>query len=436
VSCWRAHHKHSRRNAAFSTLHGRIIAREEGVAHRAEWLPYGLVGMCFVLGLVTRGLGDTFGVFVPSLEAEFAVRRATVTGIYGVAMMCGGFGGPFAGLVLDRVGPLRLVLAGLVCGGGGMLLASWASAVWQLYATLGFAVGLASAALGSVLYSALLGRWFSARLGTALAIVWSSGGIGVMIASPLVQALIAAHDWRFAYRCLGVAELTMVLPVILLPWRRIAAGAPAIMSSRTSHATLGYGPTVAVALRDPPFWALTFAFAMTSVSIFSLSPQINAYLIDCGLSAASAARIWAITAVLTPIGMIGFNWLADRGGRVLGASAAYAGTGLGVTALWLVRDAGDTWLIGAFVVLFGCTMGSRGPMISTLATLRYRGAHVGRIYGLMTCGMGAGAALGAWLGGLAHDLSGGYRGSFVLSLVALALAAVPLVVEARARERM
>ena len=35
-------------------------------------------------------------------------------------------------------------------------------------------------------------------------------------------------------------------------------------------------------------------------------------------------------------------------------------------------------------------MGSRGPMISTLATLRYRGVHFGRIYGLISIGMGLG----------------------------------------------
>jgi MFS family permease len=392
--------------------------------------------MCFTLSLVTRGLSESFGIFVPSLQAAFNVDRAVVTSVYGLGMLAMGFGGPFAGLLLDRIGPRGLVLAGLACAGGGTLLASQAAAVWQLHATLGLTAGLASAALGSVTFAGLLGRWFSARLGTALAVVWSAGSVGVMVISPLAQALIQSHDWRFAYWWLGLAMLVLVVPVALLPWRRIAAGDPAIMAARGDDRTLGTGPTVAMALRDPPFWGLTLAFAMTSVSIFSLAPQVNAYLIDTGFTAATAARVWALTAMLTPIGMIGFNWLADRGGRMLGAVAAYTGTGLGILALWSVRGPDDTWLIGAFILMFGSTMGSRGPMISTLATLRYRGAHAGRIYGLITCGMGAGGALGAWLGGLAHDLTGGYRGAFVLSLAALVLAAVPLVLEARARERM
>jgi MFS family permease len=403
---------------------------------QAGWLAYGLLALCFALGFVTRGVGESFGVFLPSLEAAFAADRAAITGIYGLAMLCAGFGGPLAGLVLDRIGPRLLAIGGLALAGGGTVLGAGASAVWQLYATLGLATGLAGAALGSVFYAALLGRWFSARLGTALAVVWSASSVGVIVMSPTLQALIEAHDWRFAYRGAGVAMLAMILPVALLPWRRIATGDPAIMAGRSHERSLGTGPTVAMALRDLPFWGLTFAFAMTSLSVFGLAPQVNAYLIERGLSPASAAHVWALTALLTPVGMIGFNWLADRGGRMLGAIAAYSCTGLGIVALWFVGGPHDLWLIAAFVLLFGGTMGSRGPMISTLATLRYRGAHAGRIYGLITCGMGAGGALGAWLGGLAHSLTGGYGATFALSLVAIVLAAVPLALEARARERM
>jgi MFS family permease len=406
------------------------------VASGTGWLAGGLIALCFTLGMVTRGVTDSFGVFVPSLEAAFAADRASITTIFGLAMLGMGFGGPFAGQVLDRAGPRRLVLGGLLCVGAALALASQAASVWQLQAVLGLGLGLAAAALGGVLHAALLGRWFAARLGTALAVVWSANGVGVMVFAPLAEALIAGRDWRFAYLCLGLGVLTLLLPVALMPWRRIEAGDPAVMRTRPQGGAGGAGPTVAMALRDPPFWGLTAAFAFTSVAIYSLAPQINAYLIARGLTAADAARIWAVTAVLTPIGMIGFNWLADRGGRALGAIAAYGCTGLGIVALWLVRGPHDVWLIGAFVLLFGGTMGSRGPMISTLASLRYRGAHVGRIYGLITCGMGAGGALGAWLGGLAVDLSGGYDAAFILALVALLLAVAPLVLEARARERM
>jgi MFS family permease len=88
------------------------------------------------------------------------------------------------------------------------------------------------------------------------------------------------------------------------------------------------------------------------------------------------------------------------------------------------------------VLLFGGSQGSRGPMISTLATLRYRGANFGRIYGLIGIGMGLGGFLGAWLGGVLHDLTGGYAVVMIFSVSALALAAASLGSEAGARERL
>jgi MFS family permease len=190
------------------------------------------------------------------------------------------------------------------------------------------------------------------------------------------------------------------------------------------------------AVRDWPFWALSFSFGLTSLGIFSIAPQAMVYLLESGLDGAYAARALAVAGFLTPIGMIGFSWLADRGGRKLAAVLAYACSILGVGALAMVQGPGDVVWLWLYVLLFGGSMGSRGPMISTLATLRYRGAHFGRIYGLISIGTGVGGFLGAWTGGLLHDWTDGYAAVMVFSVVSLALAAASLGSEAGARERL
>ena len=196
------------------------------------------------------------------------------------------------------------------------------------------------------------------------------------------------------------------------------------------------GPTVAEALRDWPFWALTASFGFTSLGIFSIVPQTVVYLLERGLDGAYAARAIAVAGFLTPLGMIGFSWLADRGGRRMAAILAYACSIVGVGALSLVRGPGDDLWLWLYVLLFGGSMGSRGPMISTLATLRYRGAHFGRIYGLIGIGMGIGGFLGAWIGGLLHDWTGGYAAVMIFSVASLMLAAAALGAEAGERERL
>ncbi len=126
----------------------------------------------------------------------------------------------------------------------------------------------------------------------------------------------------------------------------------------------------------------------------------------------------------------------DRGGRKRAAVLAYACSIAGVGALALVRGPNDDLWLWLYVLLFGGSMGSRGPMISTLATLRYRGAHFGRIYGLIGVGMGVGGFLGAWIGGLLHDWTDGYAAVMIFSVLSLMLAMTALGGEAGERERL
>src|SRR5262249_45429178 len=256
---------------------------------------------------------------------------------------------------------------------------------------------------------------------------------GAFVILPLAQHLIPTDGWPHAYRVLAIVSGVFLPLLLILPWRRIERGAAGLSPLRASAKP---GVTVGEAVRDLPFWALTFSFGLTSVGIFSIAPQAMVYLLERGFDGAYAARAIAVAGFLTPLGMVGFSWLADRGGRKLAAILAYASSMLGVGALALVQGPGDVVWLWLYVLLFGGSQGSRGPMISTLATLRYRGAHFGRIYGLISIGTGIGGFFGAWMGGLLHDWTNGYAAVMLLSAAALMLAAASLGSEAGARERL
>ena len=400
----------------------------------SRFVPWLLVALCFVLGVASRSISDTFAVFVPALEHAFDASRSAVTLIYSFALLVGGTGAPLAGWIADRFGLRALAVIGMSAAALSTASASMATEIWHLYLGLGVVMGFASASLGGVLSASLVGRWFPARrLGVAMAVAWSSTGVGAIITFPLAEHLIVSQGWRQAYIVFACASAVFIPLLLFLPWRRIERGAPGLVPARVSDRP---GPTVGEAVREWPFWALTFSFALTSIGIFSLVPQVMVYLLERGLEGAYAARALAVAGVLAPLGMVGFSWLADRGGRKMAAILAYACSILGVGALALVRGPNDDVWLWLFVLLFGGSMGSRGPMISTLATLRYRGAHFGRIYGLISIGMGLGGFFGAWMGGLLHDWTGGYDAIFILSAAALALAAASLGSEAGARERL
>jgi MFS family permease len=399
-----------------------------------RFVPWLLVALCFVLGVASRSIGDSFPVFVPALEKAFAANRGDITIIYSFALLVGGISGPINGWILDRLGLRALTVLGMSLAAAATFLAAHATALWHFYLTLGVMLGFGGASVSGVLSASLLGRWFPARrLGVGLAVAWSATGVGTMFTIPLAQSMIVEAGWRHAYLTFSIASVVFVPIVLVLPWRRIAAGAPGLVRA---HAASGAGPTVADAIRDWPFWALTFSFCFTSVGIFAIVPQTMSYLLERGMEGAHAARALAAAGILTPLGMVGFSWLADRGGRKIAAVLAYACSILGVGALAMVRGPGDDHWLWVYVLLFGGSQGSRGPMISTLATLRYRGANFGRIYGLIGIGMGLGGFFGAWVGGLLHDLTGGYAAVMIFSACSLALAAASLGSEAGAREKL
>ena len=397
-------------------------------------MPWALVALCFVLGVASRSISDTFVVFVPALQQAFDAHRGSVTLIYSFALLVGGIAAPVAGWIVDRFGLRVLTVVGMSAATLATASASQATQLWHLYLGLGVVMGFGAATLSGVLSASLLGRWFpSRRLGVALAVAWSASGVGAMATFPLAQHLIATEGWRTTYMVFAGASAVFIPLLLFLPWARIERGAPGLARAR---AAADRGPTVDEAIRDWPFWALFSSFALTSIGIFSLMPQAMVYLLERGIEGSYAARALAVAGLLTPLGMVGFSWLADRGGRRLAALLAYGCSIAGVGALALVQGPGDDLWLWFYVLLFGGSMGSRGPMISTLATLRYRGAHFGRIYGLITIGSGVGGFIGAWIGGVLHDLTGGYAAVMVLSVASLLIAAASLGSEAGARERL
>ena len=397
-------------------------------------LPWLLVALCFAIGVASRSVTESFSIFLPALEREFSGSRSALTLIYSLTLVINGLGAPVAGWIVDRFGVRMLPILGMTLTALATASASFATELWHLYLGIGLLMGTGGAMMGGILSASLLGRWFPARrLGVALAVAWSAPGVGAIVVYPLAEYMIATQGWRHAWLVFSIAAAAFVPLLLVLPWRTIERGAIGITHARASDQP---GMTVGEAVREWPFWALTGSFALTSVGVFSLVPQSMAYLLERGFEGGHAARALAIAGFLTPLGMVGFSWLADRGGRKLAALLAYSCSVSGVGALAMVHGPADEVWLWVYVLLFGGSQGSRGPMISTLATLRYRGANFGRIYGAICIGMGLGCFFGAWVGGLLHDWTGGYAAVLMLSAGSLALAAVFLGSEAGAREKI
>lgn len=386
----------------------------------------GVLALCFLIGLIGRFTFENFPNLVFPLTIEFGWPRGTIASIYSLGALFMGLTGPIAGILFDRLGPRNVYSIGIVSGGSGLMLAGMADSIWFFYLSISVLVGFSAACCGNVTNSALASRWFREKLPLALAIIYSALGAGTLLGLSLSQIFISNFGWRQAEYLLGLCVL-VALPIILfLPWRKLAAGRKDLVTAPPqTEATVPIQWTMTKALKTVPFWGLSAVFCFTGSAMFSIIIQAVTYLIEVGLPPVEASFSFGLTGLFIPVGMIGSGYLIRRIGLLTTAMGSYVVTFAAILFLWSFERPDQTWALYGFILCFGLSMGSRAPMIGTIASHLFRGKNFGTIYGSISVGSGIGMACGSYFSGLLYDLTGAYDAVFLYSSISLFIGAAP-----------
>ena len=394
-----------------------------------------VLATAFTFNLLGRGTGEIYTVFLLPLERDMGWTRSQMTSVYSVYMLVGGFVAPLVGTLFDRFGPRVVYTVGVLCLGAANLLASRMTTLAEFFFCNGVMIGIGVALVGMVPASGLLVRWHRSRLSKAISIAFSGAGCGTLIFVPLAQALLGAMDWRGTYRTIGWGLIVLgPLLAVLLPWGRYAAGHPEIPHPTASKAVGDDGWTLRRALRSPGYWGLAAIFACTSIGMFTVVPQLVAYLIDAGFPPLTAASTYGTIGVLSVVSVVTTGFVAERAGYRQTLTASFTCSVLGIAVLFAMSFRPDAWLLAAFTFIFGLAMGTRGPIISAICARKFAGPRVATIYGTIYSMNAVGGAIGALLGGALHDLTGGYRVGFMVSVCALTIACLPIWLVRELRE--
>ena len=374
-----------------------------------------IVGFCLIMAAVGRGMGETYAVFLLPLSTDLGWQRAGVASVFAAFITSMGLFSPLSGHLFDRFGARFVYMTGIACLGAGYYLAGELTTLWQFYLCLGVLNGFGAALIWQVPAQSLISRWFDKHLATAISFAYAGYGFGLLALAPVAQLLIDARGWRVAYQDFGVVFLVLLPIVAMIPWKRIEQGAPGNpRRTRAGRAEGGY--SLGEALKTRVFWAMFFIYFMTSMAIFGVSVQSVAYLVERGFDDLEAAGAFGIAGMLSFAGMFLTGAAADRFGRSLVATISYMLTIIGVCGLALLQIFPEKYLVFAWVIPYGLSMGARGPIITTLQATLFHGRGLGAIYGMTIMGQGVGAGISAWGGGLIFDLTGGYNLTFAISI--------------------
>ena len=123
--------------------------------------PLAVLAFCLFMIGISRGMGETYGVFLLPLTESFEWSRASVTSIFSVYMISFGFGSLISGLVFDRLGPRFNYIIGLSLLAGCYGFAGHLESIISFYLVLGVCGGVGAAMVGIVPTQSLILRWFA-----------------------------------------------------------------------------------------------------------------------------------------------------------------------------------------------------------------------------------------------------------------------------------
>jgi MFS family permease len=370
-----------------------------------------LLGAAFITFAVGAACMHSYTVFLIAFIEAFGWSRGESSIAYSVSQMVGGVTSPLVGILVDRLGPRRLVLIGGVLLAVGLLASSYANALWQVIVLYGVVMTLGANCLGLVVFVPVLSRRFVSNRGMAVAIVQSANGFARAFSAPLSQMLIDGFGWRGAYLAQGGFMAVAVLPLTALfrtsEQDRIASAARAQESG---------GWTLREAMRTPHFWLLSLVYVFTGLGSFLVALHQLAFAVTIGFDKLYAAEVLGLGAFLSLPGVIITGWVSDYIGRELSAVITYGTSIIGVACALLITSPDQHLLLWLHSCFFGLTWGARGPAITAKTADLFPGPRLGTILGAITIGTGIGSASGSWLAGWSFDVTGSYHLAFWLSI--------------------
>jgi MFS family permease len=369
-----------------------------------------------VVGFALYGLPRFYPYFVQ--ELGWTRQQVTSGNAYSKIFVALAFGF-LAGRLVDRFGPRRLLLGGIVMAGGALVGLSYVTSLWSFYLfytfnALGYVFG------GPLPNQVLLSRWFDKARGKAMGIAYLGIGVGGALVPLLAYTLTQAYDdWRAALRILGLLMIAIALPMAYFVREpaRVAAAAGAAAAL----------PSLKHILSRPAFYFLMIGSMASIGAVGGTIQNLALYLsLDRKLPQVEIDTTLSIILAGSVIGRLTMGWLADRWPKKYVMLLIYVIVALSIP---LLVYAPTTTTLKVCAFLFGIGLGGDYMIIPLMAAELYGVAILGRVMGIVLTADSVSESLVPMLVASLRDSTGSYRTGFLVlvSLAAIGAAAVALL---------
>lgn len=367
--------------------------------------PWVIVGFGFLALALSSSGRATLSLLMPVWQRDFGWSSSYISGVGAAALVVMAIVAPFAGRLVDQMGPRFTLDLGLgLLGIGCALVATMNGKLMFVIGYAGFC-GLGFGIVASHVVATAVTRTFSANRGVAVGTATSGATGGQFVIVPLIALLMSFASWRWCFGALSLSSLALVPCICALMHDSAAARETAAGAQNGAS----FAQDFALIVRRPAFHALFWSFLICG---FTSSGAIETHLLPfaafCGFPPVQSATAYGLLSLVNLFGMVAAGWLTDRVNRPMLLAAIYLLRAM--TYIILANLPGTSIeTLFLFAVLFGIVDYSTVPVTASLAASHIGIAVMGQAMGMISAGHSLGSALAAYLGGYVRDTTGSYE---------------------------
>lgn len=380
----------------------------------------GFLSLFSIVGIMFYGLPFFFDFWVK----EFNWSRATVTsGNIAGKVIIGPLFGFAAGWFVDRFGPRRLMLSGILMCGLAVIGLSTMESLWQFYCfyllmALGYMCG------GPLPNQVLTSRWFNKSRGKAMGIAYLGIGVGGMLVPHISKWLNMQIDWRSSLVVLGIFMIAIALPMAWFVQENPAVGPVA----KADEPKVPFRSI----LKNRSFYLLAIGSMCSIGAVAGISQNLKLFFsLDLKYSQGEAANVMSMVLGASIIGRLLMGWLADRFAKKYVMMLIYFLVTVSIILLYWASAPG---LIYVFAIIFGIGLGGDYMIIPLMAAELFGVRVMGRVMGLVLTVDGLGEASGPILAGALRDKTGSYTLGFTALIILSVIGTIAVALLPRRKE--
>jgi MFS family permease len=388
-----------------------------------------IVGACVLIaiycsGVMTRG----FTALIEPIVGEFHWSYAVVSFAASIGGLESGLLAPVVGFLFDRWGPRKLIFTGATITGLGLLLLSRTNSLAMFFGSF-ILMSTALSISAGVVPMTVVGNWFRKRVSLATGIVVSGVAAGGILV-PLVTWVVDTYEWRMAMVIFGLGAWVIIFPLALVVRHRpeqygyLPDGehSQTIDVDEVQTAAQYHEVDISAkqALKGRAFWHIALGMMCHFMVAIAVTTHVMPYLSSIGIPRATSSLVAMAIPLVTIAGRLGFGWFGDRFDKRRVTAVGMALMAIGMLLFNSVDIAG-TWIMIAFIIVFGIGYGGPVPMSVALVREYFGRVRLGTILGLATGVAYVGSLVGPPLSGWIYDAYGSYQVAwFIMAAVAFA----------------